>query len=278
MYDRQQQLISVLVHHAVYIGERVDIWNGLDKEKVIRSFTSNLETSTPLDFEPESKPYGSNFASHTMHDRFSSLNGHGKAGNSFNRGSMVPENTSRAATEHCNQPLEETSVIVPPAGDQRKGELNRTKLCAEADTVSEQEVDWGIVQRHLTAKFQPEDRYWILTDYSHTGRTISTIAAAPLAEQQPDAACGWCGSFQISYKPSQGVVSCDICSTPYQQNTPTPSGWDPGQYRSTDRSLIPASGLDTSQGDSTNAASWPDVTRWSSYGNDIDDFSWFMAS
>ena len=76
----------------------------------------------------------------------------------------------------------------------------------------------------------------------------------------------------------QGVVSCKTCFTPYQPNNYTLPAWDSGQYRSTDQSFDPASGLDTSQGDLVNYASWPDVTTSSGYGNDIDDFSWFMAS
>ena len=166
----------------------------------------------------------------------------------------------------------------------RKRGISQPKLYTKADLVSGQENKWPIVQRHANTKSpylpdtQPEDGYWTFDHHNRISPAISPNTVPSLPKLQPDAFCGWCGSFQISYKPSQGVVSCDICFTPYQPNDSTLPAWDYGQYRSRKQSFDLASGLDTSQSELVNHASWPDVTASDSYGGDIDDFSWFMAS
>ena len=235
----------------------------------------------PSLLEPKSQSYGNNSTGLTVEGRFRGRNGHGGAGNSFNQGTIVAKNTSRHATEHCNQPLEKTSAILPPVRDQRRRKFNRTMLYAEADTVFEPEVAWGIVQRYATAIYphlpdtQPEDSHWTFSDHNPIGHAIPPNTAPSLHEPQTHTVCGWCGSFQISYKPSQGVVSCDICSTPYHANGFTPASWDLEPPRSTVNSINFSSWFDSFQGDSTNFASWPDVATSNSYGNDMDDFLWF---
>ena len=262
----------------------MDIWEGLDKESFIRGLSSIAWIEKPLHPDFESKPHASNNSSHTLNIPFSVHNGHGKADNSFNQSSGSAENTSRGPIKRRDHLLEETSAEIFISFHSGRGDISQSTFCTEPDAVSKQEKNWAIVQGHANPKSlylldtQPVDRYRTFSDHDHIDHGISPNTAPPLRELQADTFCGWCGSFQISYKPSQGVVSCDICFTPYQLNNPTLPGWDPGQYRSTDQSFNPASGVDTSQGDSTNYAPWPDVTTSSSYGNDIDDFSWFMAS
>ncbi len=219
-----------------------------------------------------------------MHNHFSSPEYHGKADDSFDQRLMITVNTLHGLTKHCDQPLEETLAVIPPALNQRKRNISQPTLYTEADTVSEPKNDWGIVQSHANARFpyspdsRPEDRYWTFSDHNQIDPAISTTSAASLPALQSDTVCSWCGCLQISYKPSQGIVSCDTCFTPYQPDDFTASGRDLGEYQSTDQSFNPASGLDTSPGDLVDYASRPDIPLSSSYGNDLDDFSWFMAS
>ncbi len=219
-----------------------------------------------------------------MHNHLSSRKGHGKADDSVNQQSMTAENTSRSPSKRHDQPLEETSQAVPPALDQREGDISQSTLYTEVNTMSEPKKDWGIVQRHTTAKSpyvaepRPEDRYWTLSDHNELEPALITTTAASLSELQPDAVCSWCGCLWISYKPSQGVVSCDRCFTPHQPYSSTASGWDIGEYQNTDQSFNSASGPKNPQGDLVNYASRPEVTTSGSHGNDLDDFLWFMAS
>ena len=157
-------------------------------------------------------------------------------------------------------------------------------LYAEAGNVSELEAGWGTVQRHATAIYpylpdtQPEDRYRTFSDHDQIGHATTPNTAPSIHELQLHTVCGLCGSMQTSYKSTQGVFSCDICSTPYHPNDFTTAGWDLGGCQSTDQFFNPAIGLDTSQCELVNYPSWPDATASNSYGGDIDDFSWFMAS
>ena len=225
----------------------MDLWKGLDKENVIAGFLNTIHR------------YGDGNAQ------------------------FPPENPYVSVVDVCYS-LGETSIGISTALHPRRGDTSQTTLYTEANTVSEQGNDRVIVQRNEVAKSAylpdqpPEDRNWKISDISEIDSTISTTTADPLPEQQPDAVCGWCGSFQISYKPSQGVVSCDDCFTIYQAKDSGAPGWDFGHHQSTDQSSNPANGLDCSQGDLVDYASWPDVTASSGYGNDVDDFSWFMAS
>lgn len=244
--QQKQQLLRVLAHHTVYIGERVDLWKGLDKEKVIAGLLDTIDRygDGNAHFTLE-KPYVSDVHGYSFGDTFIGI-----------------------------------STIL----DQRRGDTSQTTLYTEANTVSEQGSDCAIITRNEAAKSAyfpdppPEDRYWTVSDISEINPTISTTTAGPLPEQQPEAVCGWCGSFQISYKPSQGVVLCDDCFTPYQADDSKIPGWDFGHPQSTDQSSNPANGLDCSQGELVDYASWRDVTTSNSFGGDIDDFSWFMAS
>ena len=258
------------------------IGEGMNKEDIIRDCISRVGKSTPLHPESESKPFADNDSYHTMDNHFSDHNYHGSIDNSINRNPMIADNTSSGPTKRPDQTLEETLAGAPIAFDPWNGDISQSTLYTEADTVAEQENNWGIVQAIAKSPYlpntQPEDRYWVYNNRNQIGPTISTGTAALLPEQQPDAVCGWCGSFQTSYKPSQGVVLCDICSSQYELNDFTASGWGLGECRSTDQSFNPASGLNTSQSELVNYASWPDVTTSGSYGGDIDDFSWFMAS
>ena len=258
------------------------IWEGMDKEKILKSITSVTVVFPPLCLEPESMPHASNNFIHTMHKRFSGRDGHGQAGNYLSQGSTVAKNSVLCLRERCKQPLEETSAAIPTT--LRPRSISQPMLYTKADTVSERENDWPIVQRHANAKCpllaeaNPEDGCWTFDHHNQISPAISPDTIPSLPKLEPDAFRGWCGSFRTSFKPSEGVVSCDICFTPYQPTSSTLPGWDLGQLRSTDQSFHPAGELDALQDDSTNHAAWPDVTTSSSYGNDIDDFSWFMAS
>ncbi|KAK0508393.1 hypothetical protein JMJ35_009477 [Cladonia borealis] len=185
---------------------------------------------------------------------------------------------------HSQQPLEKTSETTPPTLDQRKGDISQPKTYMKADAVSELKNDSRIVQRHATTRSpyladpEPEDRYWTFGDHNEIDPAISTSSAVLLPELQPDTICTWCGCLQISYKPSQGVVSCDGCFTPYQPNDLAAAGWGLGEYGSTEPSFDPPSGVDYSQGELMTYASRPEVTASGSQGNDLDDFSWFMGS
>ena len=236
----------------------MDVWKGLEKERIIRTLASSKVFTLR---------YGG-----SAHD------GHGKAESEFGQEGVVLGSPPR------DDPLGEVLEAKPSALDPWRGDTSQTTLYTEAKTVYEQGNDRAIIQRNEVAKSAylpdppPEDRYRTFDDFSQIDPTISTTAAGPLPEQQPDAVCGCCGSLQISYKPSQDVISCDDCFTPYQPNDSTLPGWDLGRPRSTDQSLSPAGRLDTSRSELGNHASWPDLTTSSSYGNDVDDFSWFMAS
>ena len=168
--------------------------------------------------------------------------------------------------------------------DPWKGNTSQMTPYTKISTVSRKGNAGVIIRRHATAESlyqpntQPEDTYWTSNIGNEIGPANSVTTAASLPELQTDTVCGWCGSVQTSYKPVQGVVLCDICLPQYQHNDLTASGWDIAQPQSTDQSFNPASGLDSFLGDSTNVALWPDATASSSHGNDIDDFSWFMAS
>ena len=256
----------------------MDFWKDPDKEKIIRCFTSLVWAKI------DSKPRGSNSSNQTMHKYSSGRSDHGKADTSFEQRSMTTANTSSGPTERRDHRLEGTATAIPIASQPWKGDISRPALYIEDNTVSEQDNNWGIVQGHANGKSpyfpdpSPDDRRPISDQYQiDPTKSIDTTVSLPLL--QPDTVCGLCGSLQASYKPSPGVVLCDICSSQYQLNDLTALGLGLGEYRSTDQSFHPASELDTShQGDSTNHASWPDVTTSSGYGNDIDDFSWFMAS
>ena len=163
-------------------------------------------------------------------------------------------------------------------------DFNQRTLHTIIVTISRHENDRAIAQRDSTAvcpsqpNTQPEDRHWTSNSGNEIGPANSVTTAASISELQTDTVCGWCGSVQTCYKPMQGVVLCDTCLPQYLQNDLTASGWDTGQPESTDQFYNLTSGLDSFQGDSMNLAAWPDVTKSNSYGNDIDDFSWFMAS
>ena len=171
------------------------VWKDLDKENFIRGVTSITETSTPLHSEPEVKPHGSNNFSHTMHNRFSGRDGYGEAGNYFNQDSTVAENSRLCLTKHCKQPLEVTSAAIPTNLRPRKGGISQPMLYTKADTVSGQEYDWHIAQRHANAKSpylpdtQLEDRYWTFSNHNQIGSAISTTTPTPLPELQSDTIC-----------------------------------------------------------------------------------------
>ena len=227
----------------------MDAWDDLDKEGIIGALTSNGNFGFSLDVYSE-----------------------------------VPSSSLGDRTEYCDHSVGEMVGGVPTALDPRRGDSSQMTLCTEVSTVSGHENNRAIAQRYSTAvspyqpNTQPEDTYWTSDSGNEIGPADSVTTAAPVPELQTDTVCAWCGSVLIFYEPLQGMVLCDICLPQYQQNDLTASGWDLAQPRSTDQSIIPASGLDYPQGDSTNYASWPDVTASSGYGGDIDDFSWFMAS
>ena len=187
-------------------------------------------------------------------------------------------------TKNCDHSVGETVGGIPTGSDSRRGNTSQMTPCTEISTVSMKGNDRAIVQRHSTAESPylpntlPEDMCRTSNIGNEIGPAILVTTAAPLPELQTDTVCGWCGSVQTSYKQVQGVVLCDICLSQYQQNDLTAAGWDLGQPRSMDQSFNLTSELEPFQGDSTNFASWPDVTTSSGYGGDIDDFSWFIAS
>ena len=197
---------------------------------------------------------------------------------------MFTINTFYEPTRRRDQPLEKVLERIPPPLDQRQGEIGEPTLYLKADTVSERKYDRGIVQRHATAKplyladFQPEVSHWAFSDNDEIDPSISTRAAVFLPELQPDTVCNWCGCLRISYKPLQGVVSCDDCFTTYEPDDLTAAGCGLGEYGSTDISFDPPSELNDFQGDSVNYALRPEITASGSQGNDLNDFSWFMGS
>ena len=198
--------------------------------------------------------------------------------------SMVTVYTFHDPAKRCDRPLKETSETTPPVLDQRKGDISQPTLYMKADAESEPENDCGIVQRHATAKplylpdLQPEVSPWTVSDHDEIDPSISTSAPVFLPELQPDTACSWCGCLQFSYKPSQGVVSCDGCFTSYHPNDLTAVFCGLGEYGSTEISFDPLSGLNDFQGDLVNYEPRPEITTPSTRGNDLDDFSWFMVS
>ena len=197
---------------------------------------------------------------------------------------MSAVNAFRDSTELRDQPLEKTSDAIPPALDQRTGDISQPTLYVKADDVSELKIDYGIVQRHATAKSsyladsQPEDSHWTFSGHDKIDFSTSTSTAVVLPELQRDTICGWCACLQISYKPSQGVVSCGSCFTPYQPNDLAAMGWDLEENQIAEPSVNLPSGLNDDQGDLVNHASRPEVTTLGSHGNELEDFSWFMAS
>ena len=242
-----------------YIGERLHYFENIDKEAFIRNIASFAGSSTLLH--------------------------HDKTDNSVEELLTAVTTPVRGSTIHSQESLKEKSAAIPPAPDQRKGDTSgQPTLYTEANTVSEQENDWTVVQKDANAKspYLPdsasEDRYWTVSHQNQNNPAISTTTVAPLPESQPDTVCGWCGCLQISYKPSHGVVSCDRCFTPYEPNDLTASAWNHGEYQSTDQPLSPANGLGSSHGEIVDYAARPEVTTWGSQGNDLDDLSWFIAS
>ena len=202
----------------------------------------------------------------------------------FDQRSSIAVTTFHGLTEPRDQPLEETSQVIPPALVQLKGEISQPTLHNEADIVSEPKNDGGSIQRHATARSpcladpQPEDGDWAFGEYNEIDPAISTGTAVFPPELQPDTVCSWCGCLQNSYKPSQGVISCDGCFTPYQPNDLATAGWGLKRSRISEPSFDSPSGLNNFQGDLVNHASSPQVTTLGSHGNDLEDFSWFMAS
>ena len=281
----------------LYIGERLHCFENIDKEVFIKNINSyrNIASHmgivlrvglfktglfTPLPRKCESRPYVSKSFIHGYH----SPRGHCKADNFSIQHSMATINNFHDPTKRRDQPLERTSETMPLDLDQRKGDISQPTLYMRADAVSEPNNDCGIVQRHATAKplyladFQPEVSHWTFGDNDEIDPSISTCAAVFPPELQPDTVCSWCGCLRISYKPSQGVVSCDDCFTPYEPDDLTATGCGFGEYGSTEISFKPASGLNDFQGDLVNHALRPEVTASGSQGNDLDDFSWFMGS
>ena len=201
----------------------------------------------------------------------------------FDQRSSIAVTTFHGLTEPRDQPLEETSQVIPPALVQLK-EISQPTLYNEADIVSEPKTNGGSVQRHATAGSpcladpQPEDGFWAFGDYNEIDPVISTGTAVFPPELQPDTVCSWCGCLLNSYKPSQGVISCDDCLAPYQPNDLAAAGWGLGEYRSTEPLLNPPSAPNNLQGEWVNHALRPEVPTLGSHGNDLGDFSWFMAS
>ena len=243
-----------------------------------------VKSTTPLPQKSVSRLYISNSSSYIIGSHFSSPKGHSKADIFSNQRSSIAMKTFHRLTEPRDQPLEETSQVIPPALVQRKGEISQPTLYNEADIVSEPKTNGGSVQRHATARSpylgdpQPEDGDWAFGEYNDIDPPISATSAAPLPVLQPDTVCSWCGCLQMSYKPSHSVLSCDRCFSPYQPNDVTARGWNFGEYQSTDQYPNSASGLDSSQGELMNYASRPEITTSGTHGHDLDDFSWFMAS
>ena len=243
----------------VYIGERLHYFEKLDSEVFIRHLTSFAGSST--------------------------LSHHGKTDNSVEERPMTVANPVRGSTIYFPEFLKEKSAAIHPVLDQRKGDIiGRPTPHNKANTVSEQENDWTVVQQHGNAKstYLPEspseNRYWTFSHHNQINPAISTSTVTPLPELQPDTICGLCGCLPISYKASHGMVSCDRCFTPYQPTDLTASGWNLGEYQSTDQTFNPANGLDSSLGDMVDDVSGPEVTTWGSHGNDLDEFSWSLAS
>ena len=234
----------------------------------------------PLPRRSNSKPYVSKILIHGYH----SPRGHCKADNFSNQHSTPTIDNSLDPTKRRDQPLETTSESIPPTLYQRKEDISQPTLYMKADAVSEPKNVCGIVQRHTTTKplylthLQPEISHWTFIDYDGMDPSISASGAIFLPVIQPDTVCNWCGCLQYSYKSSQGVVSCDGCHMPYQPNDLVAADWGLEQYRSTETSSNPPSGLNDFQGDLVSHASRPEVTASGSEGNDLDDFSWFMAS
>ena len=245
---------------------------------MVRLFTPGLFTPSPRKFE--SRPYVSKSFIHGYH----SPRGHCKANNSSNQYSVATMINFHDPTKRRDQPLEKTSETIPPALDQRERDSSQFTLYMTADAESEPENDCGIVQRYATAKplylpdLQPEVSPWTVSDHDEIDPSISTSAPVFLPELQPDTACSWCGCLQFSYQPLQGVVSCDGCLTPNQPNDLATVGWGLGEYRNSEPSFNPPSGLNNFQGDLANYAPRLEATASGSQGNDLDDFSWFMAS
>ena len=191
---------------------------------------------------------------------------------------MIVTTPGHGSTIHSQESLKEKSAAVPPALDQRKGDIiGQATSYIEPNTVSVQENDWKVVPKQANAKSRYL-RHWTFAHHHMIKPAKSTTTVAPLPKLQPDTVCGRCGCLQISYKPSRGVVSCDRCFTPYQQNDLAAAGWGLEEYRSTEPAFDPPSGLSDFQGDLVNHALTPEVTTLGSHGNDLDDFSWFMAS
>ena len=240
-----------------------------------------MKSTTPLHV---SRPYTSYSSSHIIDGHFSRPKVYSKGAITFYQHCSIAVKPFHGLTEPRDQPLEETSQVIPPALVQRKGEISQPTLYNEADIVSEPKNDGRSVQRHATARSpcladpQPEDGYWAFGEYNEIDPAISTGNAIFPLELQPDTVCSWCGCLQNSYKPSQGFISCDNCLAPYQQNDLAAAGWGLGEYRSTEPLFNPPSGLNSLQSEWVNHALRPEVTTLGSHGNDLDDFSWFMAS
>ena len=301
-HGRQEQLLRVLAHHMCYVKERLNHFGSIDKEVFItslishgriasggtiglrkRDLASGREIFTPLKVKSESRPHASNFMN-TNHSHFSRPKSQDGAENFFNQHSMAAINTFRGSANGRDQHLEETSKTIPPALDQRKRDISHPTLDMNADTVFERKNDCGIIQRHANARYpyvvdpQPEDRHSTFGDHNEIDPAISTTTAAPLPGLQSNTFCSRCGCLRTSYKPSQGLVSCDGCFTPYQSNDLAAACWGLGNHRSIEPSFDPPSGLSDYQSELGNHALTPEITTLGSHGNDLDDFSWFMAS
>ena len=238
---------------------------------------------TPLPQKSESGLYASNKFIHTDHSHFLRYKGHSKADNFFSQHPMAAVNTFNDSTKSRDQHPEETSEAITPTLDQRKGDISQPILYMKADTVSEPKNDCGIVQRHATAKssyladLQPEDSHWTFSDRNEIEPTISTSTAVFLPKLSPDTVCTRCGCLQISHNQWVDAVSCDGV-IPYQPNNLAAAGWGLEKYRSTEPYFNPPGGLNNTQGGLVNHALRPEVTTSDSPENDLDDFSWFMAS
>ena len=271
------------------IGERLHCFESIDKEVFIKNIASyryiaskvRLFTPglfTPLPQKSESRPYATSYLIRGYRSHFVIPTSHSKADNPSNQHSMSAVYTFRTSTKRHDQPPEKTSDVIPPALDQLTRDISQPTLYMEADDASELKIDYGIIQRHATAEFpyladsRPEDSHWASSGREKIDFSTSSTAVV-LPELQPDTICGWCGCLQISYKPSQGVVSCDGCFTPYQPNDLAATGWDLEEYRRTEPSVSLQSGLHNNQGDLVNHASRPEVTTLGSHGNDLEDLS-----
>ena len=266
-----------------YIGERLHYFESINKEVFIRNITSSLTSFTELP-KSVSKPCASKISSNTILSHFSSTHHIGKAETFLELPPTNAINTFSGPTKCRDQPPEKTSEAIIPVLGQRKDDFGQLTSYIEVDTASVPKNDCSMVQRHANAKSphvvdpQSENRRWTFGDHIEIDPAVSTTTAAPFPGLQSDTFCSWCGCLQNLYKPSQGLVSCDGCFTPCQSSDLAAARWDLEDCRSTEPSFDPPSGLSDLQGDLENHALTPEVTSMGTYGNDPNDFSWFMSS